>query len=320
MSQPRVAVIGAGAFGQNHCRVVHESARAQLAAIVDTDAARAQEAAARYQSLALTDVRHLPGKIDAAVIAAPTTVHAEIGCHLLAAGVDVLVEKPIAIDLASADRLIAAAAQAGRILQVGHLERFNPAVLALEQRVTLPLFFEIHRMNLFSPRSLDVDVVLDLMIHDVDLVLALAKAEPEEIRAAGISILSGKVDIANVRLQFPNGCVANLTASRISTARVRKLRLFQPRQYLSLDYGRQDLAVFSVGEDRQIGFEQARIAKVEPLKSQLDAFLDSVETRNSPKTSGHAARQTLGAALAILDKIEEHSQVVSHSLASGWKP
>src|ERR1035437_8709534 len=178
MSQPRVAVIGAGAFGQNHCRVVHESARAQLAAIVETDTARAQEAAARYQSLALTDVRHLPGKIDAAIIAAPTTVHADLGCYLLDAGIDVLVETPIAIDLASADRLTAGARAGRGILQVGHLERFNPAVMAPEQRVTLPLFFEIHRMNLFSPRSLDVDVVLDLMIHDVDLVLALAQAEP----------------------------------------------------------------------------------------------------------------------------------------------
>src|ERR1022692_1422376 len=180
MSQPRVAVIGAGAFGQNHCRGVHESARATLAAIVDSDAARAHEAAARYQTLALTDARDLPGKVDAAIVAAPTTVHAEIGCYLLDAGIDVLVEKPIATDLASADRLIEAAARNGRILQVGHLERFNPAVLVLEQRATLPLFFEVHRMNLFSPRSLDVDVVLDLMIHDVDLVLALAGAEPEE--------------------------------------------------------------------------------------------------------------------------------------------
>jgi predicted dehydrogenase len=223
--------------------------------------------------------------VDAAIVAAPTTVHAEIGC-MLAAGIDVLVEKPIAPDLASASRLIEAAERHGRILQVGHIERFNPAVVELERRATLPLFFEIHRLNLFSPRSLDVDVVLDLMIHDVDIVLALARAEPVEIRAAGISILSHKVDIANVRLQFPNGCVANLTASRISTERVRKLRLFQPRQYLSLDYGRQDLAVFSVGEDRQIGFEQAPVTKAEPLKLQLEAFLDSVETRNSPKTSG----------------------------------
>lgn len=325
MPQPRVAVIGAGAFGQNHCRVVHESARAQLAAIVDTDAARAHEAAARYQTTALTDARDLPGKIDAAIIAAPTTVHADLGCYLLDAGIDLLVEKPIASDLASADRLIEAAARAGRILQVGHLERFNPAVLALEQRVTLPLFFEIHRMNLFSPRSLDVDVVLDLMIHDVDLVLALANAEPEEIRAAGISILSGKVDIANVRLQFPNGCVANLTASRISTERVRKLRLFQPHQYLSLDYSRKDLAVFSVKNDsvsdsRQIGFEQAAVGQGEPLQLQFEAFLDSVATGTLPKSSGPAARRTLEVALAIVDKIKAHATVVSQTLVDGWKP
>jgi predicted dehydrogenase len=205
-------------------------------------------------------------------------------------------------------------------LQVGHLERFNPAVIALEQRATLPLFFEIHRLNLFSPRSLDVDVVLDLMIHDVDIVLALAKADPEEIRAAGISILSNKVDIANVRLQFPNGCVANLTASRISTERVRKLRLFQPNQYLSLDYSRQDLASFRVSEDRQIGYEQAPVEKGEPLKLQFDAFLDSVAGRTLPKSSGAAARRTLEVALAILDKIEEHATVVSQTLVDGWKP
>ncbi len=320
MPQTRLAVIGAGQFGKNHCRAVHESARAQLCAVVDTDAARAAEMAALYGAEALADARQLAGKVDAAIVAAPTTAHEEIGRMLAEAGIDVLVEKPITPDLASAGRLIEAAERHGRILQVGHIERFNPAVVELERRATLPLFFEIHRLNMFSPRSLDVDVVLDLMIHDVDIVLALARAEPVEIRAAGISILSHKVDIANVRLQFPNGCVANLTASRVSTERVRKLRLFQPRQYLSLDYGRQDLAIFSVGEDRQIGFEQARVAKAEPLKLQLEAFLDSVETRNSPKTSGYAARQTLGAALAILDKIEEHSQVVSRSLAAGWKP
>jgi predicted dehydrogenase len=320
MPQTRLAVIGAGQFGKNHCRAVHESPRAQLCAVVDTDMARAAELAALYGAEALADAGRLAGQVDAAIVAAPTTVHEEIGRMLAALGIDILVEKPITPDLASAGRLIEAAERHGRILQVGHIERFNPAVTELERRATLPLFFEIHRLNLFSPRSLDVDVVLDLMIHDVDIVLALARAEPVEIRAAGISILSPKVDIANVRLQFPNGCVANLTASRVSTERVRKLRLFQPRQYLSLDYGRQDLAIFSVGEDRQIGFEQAPVTKAEPLKLQLDAFLDSVETRNSPKTSGYAARQSLGAALAILDKIEEHSQVVSRSLVAGWKP
>jgi len=326
MAQTRVAVVGAGQFGRNHCRVVHESARAQLRFVVDRDPARAAEQAALYGAQPLTDARELAGRIDAAVVAVPTTAHEETGRMLLEAGIDVLVEKPIAPDLESADRLIEAAGRHGRILQVGHLERFNPAVIELQRRATLPLFFEIHRMNLFSPRSLDVDVVLDLMIHDVDIVLDLAKAEPQEIRAAGISILSGKVDIANVRLQFPNGCVANLTASRISTERVRKLRLFQPQQYLSLDYGRQDLAIFSVSEGRQIGFEQAKVPQGEPLKLQFDAFLDSVETRISPKSSGPAARLTLAAALAILVNIEEHSEVVSRTLAdewnhsTGWKP
>ena len=268
----------------------------------------------------LTDFRELAGKIDAAIVATPTTVHEEVASTLLDAGIDVLVEKPIAPDLASATRLIDAAGRHGRILQVGHLERFNPGVIELERRASLPLFFEIHRLNLFSPRSLDVDVVLDLMIHDVDIVLGLTGAEPEEIRAAGVHILSQKVDIANVRLQFPNGCIANLTASRISTERVRKLRLFQPQQYLSLDYTRQDLAIFSVGENRQIGFEQAAVTKSEPLQLQFDAFLDSVKSRNEPKCSGRSARQSLGVVLSILDKIEEHSEVVSRSLEAGWKP
>lgn len=315
----KLAVIGAGQFGKNHCRVVSESAGAELAAVVDIDAARAAEAASAHASTPLADYRQLPGHVDAAIVAAPTSAHAEIAEFLLASGIDVLVEKPIAPDLASADRLIAAAAKAGRILQIGHLERFNPAVITLETRATLPLFFEIHRMNAFSPRSLDVDVVLDLMIHDVDVVLALTRDEPSEVRAAGVSILSPKVDIANVRLQFPNGCVANLTASRISTERIRKLRLFQPNQYLSLDYSRQDLAIFSVNQG-QIGFEQAPVAKGEPLKLQLDAFLDSLETRKVPKTSGEMARQSLAVALHILDKIEVHSRLVAQTLQTGWNP
>jgi len=314
-----LAVVGAGQFGKNHCRVVHESARAELCAVVDTEPARAAESAALYQAEALTDFRQLVGKVDAAVVAVPTTSHEAVAIPLLEAGIDVLVEKPIAPDMESAGRMAAAAERHGRILQVGHLERFNPAVVELERRATLPLFFEIHRLNLFSPRSLDVDVVLDLMIHDIDIVLALAKAEPSEIRAAGIRILSHKVDIANVRMQFPNGCVANLTASRVSTERVRKLRLFQPRQYLSLDYGRQDLVAFSVGENQQIGFEKAPISPEEPLKIQLGAFLDCIESRKMPKCSGASARLTLGTALAILDKIEEHAGTVSRSLEDRWK-
>jgi len=304
----RIAVIGAGAFGQNHCRVVRQSARAELTAVVDVDPARAS----------IADYRELAGKVDAVIVATPTSSHAEIGCWLLEHGIDVLVEKPMAPDLESADRLIDAADRHGRMLQVGHLERFNPAVMALEGRITLPLFFEIHRLSVFSPRSLDVDVILDLMIHDIDIVLSLSKAKPEEIRAAGVSILSPKVDIANARLQFPNGCVANLTASRVSTERVRKLRLFQPQQYISLDYARQEAVVYAV-DDGKVSFEALPVAKTEPLGLQFDAFLDSLEARKSPKTSGHAARQTLRVALSILDKIREHSEIVSHTLASGWK-
>lgn len=306
----KIAVVGAGQFGQNHCRVVRQSTRTELAAVVDIDPSRGT----------LTDYRELAGKVDAAIVATPTSEHAEIGCWLLEHGIDVLVEKPIAPDLESADRLVEAAERHARILQVGHLERFNPAVMALETRVTLPLFFEIHRLSVFSPRSLDVDVILDLMIHDIDIVLNLTRAEPREIHGAGVSILSPKVDIANVRLQFPNGCVANLTASRVSTERVRKLRLFQPRQYISLDYARKELLIFSVGGNRQVSFEQVPVDNSEPLQLQLEAFLDSVETRKSPKTSGRAARQTLRIAWSILDKIKEHSEIVSQSLASGWQP
>ena len=315
----RLAVVGAGQFGRNHCRVIHESERADLAAVVDIDPARAAEVAALYHALPLTGLRELSGKVDAAVVAVPTSAHEEVGVALLDAGIDILVEKPIAVDLPAATRLIETADRHGRILQVGHLERFNPAVVELERRVTLPLFFEIHRLNRFSPRSLDVDVVLDLMIHDVDIVLALTRAEPQEIRAAGISVLSGKVDLANVRFQFLNGCVANLTASRVSTEQVRKLRLFQPQQYLSLDYERRDLAIFTVGEGRQIGFEKPAIAKDEPLKLQLDAFVECVEKRNPPKCSGAGARLTLRVALSILDKIKEHSEIVSQTLVAGWK-
>jgi predicted dehydrogenase len=302
----RVAVVGAGQFGQNHIRVVSESPNAELTAVVDTDPAKAP----------IQDYRYLFGKVDAAIVSAPTAVHAQIGCDLMAHGIDVLIEKPIAPDLESATRLVDAAALNGRILQVGHLERFNPAVLALESIATLPLFFEIHRMSVFSPRSLDVDVVLDLMIHDLDIVLALVKSPLEEVRAAGVSILSPKVDIANVRLQFQDGCIANLTASRVSTEKVRKLRLFQPQEYLSLDYARQDLAAFSVGPGQKIGFRQPEVGKGEPLKLQFEAFLESVVTRRKPKLDGVAARRTLELALAIVDKMKDHSEVVSRTIST----
>ena len=310
---PRVAVIGAGSFGKNHVRVVRESARAELKFVVDTDPSRAD----------VTDYREIIGKVDAAILAVPTSLHTEIGCALLEAGIDVLVEKPIAATVEDATRLVDAAEHNGRILQVGHLERFNPAVIALEKRATLPLFFEIHRMSVFTVRSLDVDVVLDLMIHDLDIVLALAAGSLKDIRAAGISVLSPKVDIANVRLEFDDGCIANLTASRVSTEKVRKLRLFQPRQYISVDYAKQSAAAFTVGGPEGIAFEQIAIEPAEPLKLQFDAFLDAVETRNQPKLNGLTARKTLEIALAVLGKIKEHADVVEKTLAKkalDWKP
>jgi len=304
----RIAVIGAGSFGRNHVRVVSESQRAELAMVVDSNPALGQT----------RDYRDVIGQADAAIIAVPTVAHAEIGCALLEAGLDVLVEKPIAPTLAEADSLVAAAERNGRILQVGHLERFNPAVIAIEQAATLPLFFEIHRMSVFTLRSLDVDVVLDLMIHDLDIVLALVKSELKDISAAGVSILSPKVDIANVRLEFLNGCIANLTASRVSTEKIRKLRLFQPKQYISLDYASQSASVITVGGPEGISFGQMPVTPAEPLKLQFDAFLDAIETRVPPKLTGRIARKTLEIALAVLDKIEEHSNVVATTLrASG---
>jgi predicted dehydrogenase len=319
MEAIRLAVIGVGSFGKNHVRVVRENPQAELRFVVDADLARARELAGEGVT-ATADYRDIIGQVDAAILAVPTIRHSEIGCALLEAGIDVLVEKPIAPTLAEADRLVAAAEANHRILQVGHLERFNPAVIALEQAAVLPLFFEIHRMSVFTLRSLDVDVVLDLMIHDLDIVLALAKAELKDIRAAGISVLSPKVDIANVRLEFTDGCIANLTASRVSTEKVRKLRLFQPRQYISLDYAKQSAAVFKVGGPEGIAFEQLPIEPAEPLKLQFNAFLAAIETRQSPKLNGRVARRTLEVALAILDKIEEHGAVVEKTLSSGWKP
>lgn len=312
----RVAVVGAGAFGRNHLRVIHSSEQAELAGVLDLDAARAGEAAAAYRCPAFATIDELAAKADAAVIATPTTTHSEIGCRLMEAGLDVLVEKPMAQDPASARKLLETSQRTGRVLQVGHLERFNPAVIALSQVITLPLFFEIHRLSEFSPRSLDVDVVLDLMIHDIDVVLALTRQVPSEIHAAGVSILSPKVDIANVRLQFPDGCVANLTASRVSTERVRKLRLFQPHEYISLDYSRKDAVRFRVKPPMAIDFTPLAVTKDEPLRLELEAFFQSVASRSEPVVSGSQGLAALEVACGILDKIGAHSRLVAQTLES----
>ena len=317
MNRVPIAVVGAGQFGQNHMRVLAQSLNAELRYVVDRDESKASAAARQYDVEALTEITALDGKVRAAVVAVPTTAHAEVSCALLERGIDVLVEKPIAPDLVAARQIVEAARQNSRILQVGHLERFNPAVMALQEAVTTPLFFEIHRLSVFTPRSLDVDVVLDLMIHDIDIVLALTRKMPEEIRAAGISILSDKVDIANVRLAFSGGCVANLTASRVSTERVRKVRLFQPHEYISVDYAKQEAFALSVSGAGQIGFRPLAAGKDEPLRLELEAFVECVDRRTQPKVGGEDALAALEVAHGILAKIEEHAQVVAQALTDG---
>jgi predicted dehydrogenase len=309
-----VAVVGTGSFGKNHLRVVHNSPHADLAGVLDVDTARAREIAAPYGCSVFSSLEDLAAHADAAIIATPTVTHSELGCRLIELGLHVLVEKPVSDTIAGAKALVESAERHGRILQVGHLERFNPAILALEKEMTTPLFFEVHRLSEFSPRSLDVDVVLDLMIHDLDILLALTGRKPEEIRAAGISILSSKVDIANVRLQFPGGCIANITASRVSTERVRKLRLFQPHEYISLDYGRQDAARFRVKPPLGIDFAPLAIVKDEPLRLELENFFESIVSGHAPRVTGQQALAALEVALDISAKIEEHAGLVARTL------
>ncbi len=250
----QVVVVGAGAFGRNHLRVYgalsqESPIRVTLAACVDPNATARSAVAADYGIPVFESVEALLQsglRVDAASVCTPTVHHASATLALLAEGIDVLIEKPIAPTLAEADAILAAAREHGRVVQVGHLERFNPAVTAAAPLMHRPMFFESHRLSIFTPRSLDVDVVLDLMIHDLDIVLTLAASPVREVRAVGLPVLSQKTDIANVRVEFESGAVANFTASRVSTERVRKLRIFQPHQYLSLDFARQDLLMIDV--------------------------------------------------------------------------
>jgi predicted dehydrogenase len=324
MSKIRAAVIGAGSFGKNHVRVISQLEDVELAAIIDTNLEKASQLAREHHSQAFAGISEAHGLFDAAIVATPTITHEEITAQLLDCGVDVLVEKPIAASSDAGERLAQLAGERGRVLQVGHLERFNPAVTVLERSLTIPLFFEVHRLSVFTPRSLDIDVVLDLMIHDLDIVLNLTRQLPEEIRAAGISVLSPQVDIANVRLAFKNGCIANLTASRVSTEKVRKLRLFQPGEYISIDYNRQDAIRLAIKpgprpsgggiETGAIGFEQLPVTHTEPLQLELAAFFDAVRTRTPPKVDGFQAAKVLRVAEAILGKIKEHTDLVSETI------
>jgi predicted dehydrogenase len=319
-----VAVVGVGVFGRNHARVYKELEQqgepVRLVGIVDRDLNRADEVAREcgcrgFGSVAQMLTTH--SEVRAASVAVPTTQHLPVARDLMEAGVDVLIEKPVAASLAEVDELIAMAAAHKRIAQAGHLERFNPAVRATLPLLTKPMFFEVHRLSVFTPRSLDVDVVLDLMIHDLDVVLSFANSAIKEVRAVGLPILSGKTDIANVRLELQSGCIANFTASRVSTERVRKLRFFQPGQYVSLDYGRQEVLVFSVGQDGenagvpsvnpQIKIAKPSVAKEEPLHAELKSFLHAVTHRSAPGVPLEDGRRALALALDIVAAIREHA-------------
>jgi predicted dehydrogenase len=365
-----VAVAGTGAFGRNHLRVYRELEAAgqgvALVAAVEPDAGRAADTAAQYAIPVYPSVSELLSadlKLDAATVAVPTVHHHAVASPLLEAGLDLLVEKPLAASLPEADDLIRLAEKSGaakgdRILQPGHLERFNPAVLAVEPKLRRPMFFEAHRLSIFTPRSLDVDVVLDLMIHDLDIVLTFAHSPVREVRAVGLPILSPKVDIANVRVEFESGCVANFTASRVSTERVRKLRFFEPRQYVSIDYARQDLLVIrldsNVASDVAAGIaaglaaeagpvlppeiaaalasgklDPAAVAKLaaasgatpnpglnfaklpvtpgEPLRLEIESFIDSVRTRRAPHVTARQGRNALELALEIQSSMAAHA-------------
>jgi predicted dehydrogenase len=310
-----------------------------LAAALEPDPGRAADAAAKYGIPVFSTADELLSadlRLDAAVVAVPTIHHYEVAAALLQAGLDVLVEKPLAATLAEADDLIRIAHIGGRILQPGHLERFNPAVLAIEPQLRRPMFFEAHRLSIFTPRSLDVDVVLDLMIHDLDIVLKFANSPVREVRAVGLPILSPKVDIANVRVEFDSGCVANFTASRVSTERVRKLRFFEPRQYVSIDYARQDLLVIGVDAGAAaslaavvasgkldaaalaqlaagghpspgLSFAKPEVTPGEPLRLEVEAFLDAVRTRKQPRVTARQGRDALALALEIQESMAAHA-------------
>ena len=340
-----VAVIGCGAFGRNHARVYHElekkGATIELVGVVDADFARAQAVAAQNHTKAYPSITELLAaeEVHAASVAVPTVHHLSVARELLTSGVDVLIEKPVATTLAETDELIELARRHNCVAQVGHLERFNAGVRAAIPLVTRPMFFEVHRLSIFSPRALDVDVVLDLMIHDLDIVLSFVNAPVREVRAVGLPILSDKVDIASVRLEFETGCVANFTASRVSTEKIRKLRFFQPHEYISIDYTRQDVLSISVkpptdgGPDQpevrtgafsladlaraaqgdralppQFAINKPPIEQEEPLQAELKSFIGAVRRVNAPVVTLEDGRRALSVALGILAQIAEHNR------------
>jgi predicted dehydrogenase len=311
MSKLRAAVVGVGYFGSRHVDKWAALEDVELAYVVDRDAELARKIARKFGAAAATDPAEIAGKVDVASVAVPTEHHHAVASRLLDAGIHVLVEKPLTRTLEEADRLVAVAEARGLELRVGHLERFNPALVAVRDRIVRPRFMECHRLAPFKPRSTDVDVVLDLMIHDIDIILSLVGAEVSEVRASGVPVLTGSVDIANARIEFADGCVANVTASRVSAKSMRKLRVFQPDTYVSIDFEARECAVARKlpGETRdgmpKIDHELRRFAQGDSLEAELRAFVDAVRGRARAGATGREGRRALDLALAVSHRIRD---------------
>jgi predicted dehydrogenase len=313
-----VVVIGVGEHGKRHASQLKQVEGADLAGVYDRRPERTKEVASQLGVRAFETLDEALRAARAASIVIPTSDHAATARRAFELGVDVLVEKPIASTVEEADELIRLAEEKGLVLQVGHVERFNPGVVAAKARTRNPLFFEVHRLGVFSPRSLDVDVVFDLMIHDLDLVLWMTGAEVESVRAVGLPVLSDKVDIANARVEFENGAVANLTASRASTEKIRKFRFFQPHEYISIDFSRRDALALGVnrnGPEPRLNFSQLETQPVEPLQAELRSFIDCVRSRRPPLVGGREGRAALALAVKVMSCIEQHASQLHVSLA-----
>ena len=304
----RVAVVGVGHLGRHHARIASALEGVTLTAVVDLKADRAAEVAAAHQTTALTDYRELLDRVDAVVVAVPTEAHLAVALPFLERGIGVLVEKPMAQSLDEADAMLAAASASGATLAVGQTERYNPAVAAVLPLVTSPRFIEVHRLGAFSERSLDIDVVFDVMIHDLDIILALVQSEIVSIEAVGVPVLTPKFDIANARLRFASGCIANVTASRISRDRVRKIRFFQPDAYISIDYAEQSAEGWRLtrrdGQRPQIQGGAIPVQADEPLRRELADFVGAIRERRAPLVDGVAGRRALALATEIAEKMK----------------
>jgi predicted dehydrogenase len=311
MKKIRVGVVGVGYLGKFHAEKYFRMNDVQLVGVVDINRSRAEDAAAAFGVQALTDYRDLFGCVDAVSIVVPTAAHFSVGSDFLKHGVDVLIEKPMTTNLEQADKLIEIAESGGRILQVGHLERFNPAVMAIRDIVHNPMFIESHRLSIFKDRSTDVSVVLDLMIHDIDIIINLVKSEIKSIHAAGAPVICEHADIANARLEFESGCVANVTASRISIKNLRKIRLFQKDAYISVDFANRDITIIRQVENPSdslipgMDIQQFSFPEADTLEDELASFIRAVSTREIPEVSGYAGRRALEIALVIMDQIND---------------